>query len=197
MAQDRFPRRYSTFTDQHGRKWGALIEVKTTHPCGPVELLQRTPAGNPPPYVPDIQHLRFSDTEFGTVRIDYDAARSDRVRTVEQWTEFATKVAHQLHPESAGEHIANPGPAVLSIVGPKPEGPEFIDAARQGNKFALGLVDNVPQWAKPILDARTALAVKPADVVPVYDDVEPDEPEEEAEAEAEVESPKPRARSRR
>ena len=154
--KSRFVRRYAHFTDQHGRKWGALVEGETGAPCSPMDLLHRTPAGNVPPWLPSGKYLDFDPLEQGRFTINYAHAIADAVQGQADWLRIVRQYAMGMYADKAAEQIETPGPGLLAIVGPKPQGPELIEACEQGNKWALGFSDAVPDWAKPILAVQMA-----------------------------------------
>jgi hypothetical protein len=174
MIRNRFPRRYAEFTDQHGRLFGAEVEGETGHPCGPVKCLHRTPAGNLPPWLPESKYLVFDSVKQGVVTIDYPQAIADRQASVDRWEAEKNRLALLIAPSRVIEEVEAPSAALLSIIGARPPGPEIVEAASQGNKWALGLTDAMPKWAEPFMAIQGPVKAKPA--VRLYPDADEDQP---------------------
>lgn len=162
-------RRYTHFTDQHGRRWGAVIEARSGHPAGSMEPSFTAPLIPPSTYVrPD------PDNDFG-VRIHYD----NWLRMVRQaWSDRDTQLretATVLYGQEAANAIRNPPPELLQQLGPEPPlRPEPIEAAMSGNRWILGLTDAKPEWAYEFYpEAGEQETTEP---VKLYPDVE--EPED-------------------
>ena len=184
---DRHLRPYRTFHDQHGRKWGAPVEHPSGHPCGPIDCLQRTPAGRRPPWVPSDQFLVFDPVDVGQVRVDYDRCLAEFDRGLADWQTLVRRQASAMYADGAGPIVekilagADPSPALRAVTGLRPVGRELIAAAKAGNKWVLGFSDAVPQWARPVLAALRAQE-EAAAVLPVDEGTYPDADEDEAEA---------------
>jgi len=149
-------RRDQTMTDQHGRQWHATIELKTGHPCGLVR-----PKFHAPLDVPQ-QYLNVDKESPHRLIIAYDPWIAS-LRNA--WTERSShlrSVGLAVHGDKYNPD--KPSREQLEIVGPPPRPVEPVIAAKQGNKYVLGLTDKMPDWAKPFF-------IK--DVVPevVYEDV--------------------------
>ena len=171
MATNRFPTRYALFTDQHGRKYGADMDPRTGHPCGPIDFKHRTPSGNLPPWLPAAKYLLFDTIEPGKVTVQYDDAIADAERAIGQWETLIVNFATGMYGDKAGPEIEKPGPTLRKVVGPRPAEPALIEAAKEGNKWALGFTDAMPKWAEPLM--RIVGPVKVAPVKRSY----PDAPE--------------------
>lgn len=151
MPTNRFPTRYARFTDQHGRQYGAVIEGATGAPTGPIDFLHRTPAGNLPPWIPAGKYLVFDPVNQGRLTIDYAQAVADREAEIADWRQLLVKFATASGGTRAIEEIESPSPGMILMIGPKPEGPEIVEAASQGNKWALGFSDAMPSWAVSLM----------------------------------------------
>jgi hypothetical protein len=180
---DRHLRPYRTFHDQHGRKWGAPVEHPSGHPCGPIDCLQRTPAGRRPPWVPSDQFLVFDPVDVGQVRVDYDRCLAEFDRGLADWQTLVRRQASAMYADGAGPIVekilagADPSPALRAVTGLRPVGRELIAAAKAGNKWVLGFSDAVPQWARPVL-AQVEAAEAAAEQVVVAEQAYPDADEE-------------------
>jgi hypothetical protein len=163
-------RRYTIFRDQHGRKWEAVIEIQTGQPTGPVRPLFTAP------YIPEPPFLRFSDREAGVMTINYDADANARKEAHRAWHQQMVRYAEGNYGQKSGEAIQNPTPEMIDYAGPRPAPVEFPLAAKAGNKWILGFVDAVPDWAVPLLPKKPQLvdAFPDADLSAFAD--EPSEP---------------------
>ncbi len=149
-------RRSQNMTDQHGREWFATIELKTGHPCG---LIQ--PKFTAPLDVPQ-QYLTINLEKPYELIIAYDPWIAS-LRAA--WT------ARAAHLRSVGLAVhgdkynpEKPSREQLEIVGPPPQPVEPVIAAKQGNKYVLGLTEKMPDWAKPYF-------IKDEEPEVVYEDV--------------------------
>ena len=173
-------RRAMIFTDQHGRKWHGIIEIKTGHPCTPI-----SPLGWMAPLDVPQQFIRFSILEPNLVVIDYRKWISALEDALTTWRRKLTQTAKAMFPADAGKNIAKPPPQLLEEVGPKPGATEPVQAALGGNKWVLGLSDNKPPWASAYFPDKPEVPVKfsdfeeEADAVANYAAMFPDVEEEE------------------
>ena len=150
---DRLPpsqadKRYTAeMTDQHGRKWIANIEMGRRGPSGPSGELQ--PRFKAPVYPPQV-HFKFGKGTDTTFVIQYDDLIAERRAEEARWREKLHELAMEKYADKAGEVIANPPPALLALLGPKPQAWQVWDAARKGNKWVLGFapIDAKPPWAE-------------------------------------------------
>lgn len=149
MANDKYlsgqpdARRPTRFTDQHGRKWSGIIEIKTGAPCSPL-----SPIGfNPPLKVPG-KYMRFDPLEPSSVFIDYAAWIADLEQGKRLWDRKLVARAQTLYGEQAGKHIRKPPAELLQAVGELPPAVEPVQAAASGNRWILGLSHHKPEWAK-------------------------------------------------
>lgn len=146
-------RSYRVFRDQHGRKWGADIEVKTQAPCGP--LSPRFSA----PLIPPQKYLKITDVAAAEITIDYDQWLADEDTARAEWQERLRQQAYRLYHDKAAEAIENPPAELLALVGRPPEPRERILAARDGKgkpgyDWLLGFSDERPKWADVLFPAE-------------------------------------------
>jgi hypothetical protein len=137
-------RRYSHFTDQHGRSWGAVVDKAAGQPLGVIEPKFEAP------YLPHQSFFTFDPNEPRFV-IEYDAIIEQRKTRLKEWEDAGYTFALAEYGDKAVEVMQNPTPAFLRYVGPKPDPVEIPEAAKAGNKWVLGFSDAVPEWAKRFL----------------------------------------------
>lgn len=156
-------RRYEEFRDQHGRIWGANVEIKTGDPC---EVL--TPVGWQAPTAPSWfagkltpppDHVKMVPSKYRArkgyqVEVDYVGWIEAVDKRTEEHQQKLADIAQGM--AKGGDVLAlieNPSPALLQFVGPAPFPPRaFIQAAQAGNAWATGDEDAVvPHKATPIL----------------------------------------------
>lgn len=136
-------RTYRFFLDQHGRRWGANIEINTGDPCGAWEPQFSAPLMPPPEY---LRIGRDPNTRVSTMAIDYDAWIA-RFRSEDaEWVKQERKLMAQRHREKYSPAMPTDAD-VLDMLGPRPSiAPDVIGgtvqpivAAKAGNKWVLGL----------------------------------------------------------
>lgn len=168
-ADQALQRKYKRFKDTHGRQWGAVTEISTGDPCGPLE-----PQFSAPWMLPQ-QYLRY-DAENHVLVPDYDACIRDRQKAMKAYIEKGKKYGF----EKYGALFDPNKPfteEVLLYLGPKPLPMEPAVAAKQGNRWILGLKG--PNGEVPKMPAKLEpFFVKPIVVEEVFEDVYEDEFEE-------------------
>lgn len=169
-------RLYETFRDQHGRFWGANIEISTGDPCdvlkpqflAPIQPEWAKGIFTPPEdvvgMVPRAQRARLGYS----VAIDYvkwlekhEARQLDYDKKI---ADFARGMNKEMTSAEVGALIANPTQDLLRHVGRPPFPPrEFILAMAANNKWALGQFNGVPPKAVTLLESlRPILAAAKA-----------------------------------
>lgn len=164
------------FRDQHDRRYHAVIELKTGHPCGPLEPQFTAPL------MPPLNYMRvgMSAERPYDVVIDYARWIADLRSEANEWRARGEKLARLVH----GEKYDANAPftrQVLEELGPPPQHVEPVIAARQGNKYVLGLTDRVDVRLYAMLQEDVATQTTPAepdfsDVVESLDDEDGDDP---------------------
>jgi hypothetical protein len=186
-------RRYEFFIDQHGREYGANIEIDTGDPCETLKAHGWTAPAAPhwakgilmPPenclkLVPAKQRARRGYQ----IEVDYD-------KWLVMWDEAKERYDAKVHDFARGmtngtsniiELVNDPPPVLREIVGPPPSPPRaFIEAARAGNAWALGQSGAVPAKAEAILRELQPIVSKQR-VAASHDPLAGDEMEDEAPA---------------
>jgi hypothetical protein len=134
-------RRYMTYLDQHGRKWGATTENRTGDPCGPIEPHFAAPL------IPEQKYIVLA-ADKRSVRIDYTRWLLDLADAQAVYDRMVRETAVAMYGQKASEAIANPPRELLDRVGvPPTQRREPIEAAHQGNRWVLGLTPVKPAWA--------------------------------------------------
>jgi hypothetical protein len=149
-------RRYQRFRDNHGRRWGAVIENKTGDPVGNIEPVGTRADGVwRAPWMPEQKYLKLARDEDGAIEvgrleIDYKTMLKDakqEKKDADEWMEF---VASQLYGERAGEMVAAPPAQLRRYMKGKPRPPEIIVAAMNGDRWLLGFEQGeCPDYLKP------------------------------------------------
>lgn len=155
-------RRYQKYRDQHGRQWGAMIEISTGEPTGPIEPLE--PFGRVAQVLPPQKFFRLVPDKPYDLFIDYDAWVREDEESLREYRHREVEVGIQLH---GSEYKAGkPSLEILQIIGRAPRSPQFAKACRAGNRWALGLTDKVPAWAREL----AAQAAAPTEAFPDADE---------------------------
>lgn len=140
-------RRTITLTDQHGRVWHGEEDKDTGAVCGRYE-----PKGwTAPFFVPQGGELPYYERPEGRpydLVIHYDRYLAHLKQAHAEWKQMVLRVGIKLHGQ---KFDGEPTIAVLDEVGPGPQPMEPVIAMKQGNKFALGLVDTVDERLRPFL----------------------------------------------
>ncbi len=162
-------RAYAIYTDQHGRPWGASIENKTGDPCGPMEPQFRAPLRPNDKYLTVNSRMRQIVIRYADMILDIEEANAE-------WDRELRDFARMNYGDKAHEAILNPPPALLDLVGPKPNGigaREPWEAAMQGNKWILGLADAKPQWAEEFFpEVEVKRETRVLEITATYPDAE-------------------------
>lgn len=146
MAQDKgqhTKRRGRKLPDQHGRMWEFQEDKACGAPVGPINARGwkdrlRTP-----------QKYKVYDEQNSQIRINWAQWETDLKAAHQAWGDVLRRTAISMYGQGASEAIKYPPPELLETVGEKPQPIELILAARRGNKFVLGLSDEMPKWAEP------------------------------------------------
>ncbi len=146
-------RRYQFYTDQHGRRWGAVIEKSSGYPCSLLE-----PQSWRAPLLAEPKYMSI-DAEENEVFIDYKTWIADDQQAQNDWNKLLREQAIKLYGQGAvTAALLDPQPELLDIVGPRPtemKGP--LEAAMSGNKWILGLSDMKPEWAFEFCPVETEI----------------------------------------
>lgn len=128
-------RRYLRAIDQHGRRWGVNIEIRTGAPVGNWDFYFVPPHSM---LVPSAQYLRRDDARPNRVWIDYDAIIRDMRQAQKEWDTESQRLMRKRHPQ--GDIRSLPlDDYVTQQLGHRPGPVEIWVACKQGNRYALGL----------------------------------------------------------
>lgn len=183
-------RRPAILTDQWGRKYRTVLERATGDPVGALVPVLAAPLG--PPDDPDC--WRVHSDEPNRITLLYENWLSKLEAAHLQWRSQIGRFAQAMYGEKAAEAVEHPSAELLNTVGPKPFPLEPVLAAREGNKYVLGLRPFDPKRPADVA-VRNALDLYRASqnplraALPVSDGAWGDEtpaPDEEAQVEAAV-----------
>lgn len=138
-------RRFSRFTDQHGRKYGGVIEIKTGLPCSPIYPMYQAPLDVPQ------EMIRYDAVEPNLIVIDYEKWVKEREQALTMWERKLVRIAQDTYGDRAGDVLKKPTPELLRLAGPKPYPTQPVLASSSGNKWVLGESPHRPPWATPEL----------------------------------------------
>lgn len=137
--------KYRILQDQHGRRWGANIDLAANDAIGVWK-----PIGWSAPWYPDVESVRMrTDEETGQsrVHIDYDKMAIERKFAYDEWIKVRDRHGHALHGERYDP--SKPTLQVLHAAGPAPKPVEPVIAAKNGDEWVLGRSQEMPAWAIP------------------------------------------------
>lgn len=132
-------RREIFFRDQHGRKVGAVIELATGDPTGPLKFPKA-------PIVPPahcVKIVKDPERPF-TLEIDYDRIIREGREAID---EYETSRSRFLRAQPNANELD-----IEKMVGKRPPAVEPWIAAKQGDKWTLGLTDRVNVKVAQYLD---------------------------------------------
>jgi hypothetical protein len=141
------------------------------------------------PIMPPFQYFRFGGDEMNptTFRIDYDAWLADNTQ---RWAEHRERIVYIGHHYEGDrfDPTKELSARVRTAVGNDPFPPELIKACAAGNKWALGLSDQVPPWAEKF---RSHWETRRQETVAQWADQFPDAAPQPEEADSSGERPAP------
>lgn len=152
-ADQALQRRYQFFRDPHNREWGAVVEISTGHPLG---------AWSPrfeAPLRPDAKFLSIDDRRPGRIQIRYDdwlqERREARKAYVDKCKRYGfNKFGALFDPTRIFDPSASFYEDVRDYAGPPPKPVEPVLAAKQGNRWVLGLLN--PDGSVPLMPEKLA-----------------------------------------
>jgi hypothetical protein len=124
-------RRYQKYKDQHGRDWGANIEVSNGQPTGKIEALHTAPLAVPQKFIRTVEGKPYD------LHIDY-RTWEEELRTADREYRRLAMEEGMRQQGDAYDAEAPIKPGVLSVIGGAPQSILPVIAARQENAYVLG-----------------------------------------------------------
>lgn len=131
--------------DEFGRTWETTIDFIANGPCAPINPKFKSPLDYPQKY------LKFQGKIPHILKIDWDTWIADLEVGHRDWDTRLYDDAIMLFGQAGLKMYTDKAPELLRHTGPKPQPVELVKAAKAGNKFILGLSDQMPEWAKPFM----------------------------------------------
>jgi hypothetical protein len=126
------------FTDDHGREWFGSVEIKTGHVCGLLEPQFTAPLVPPPKYIERVPKRPYD------LHINYNRWIRDERSERRDWEREGRQMMRKMRGKGYDPREEF-GEDVLDILGPPPNAIEPIIAAKQGNRWILGLTKKVDE----------------------------------------------------
>lgn len=150
---DRFGIEYRE--DQFGRTWVYSVELKTREPSEAPRPTGWTAPANPAWadgfLVPPSQYLTLTQEAGRTPRLHVDVAQwlADVEAASQDYNAYKRGIANNItDPKTAMDLMRDPTAEFLDLCGPAPmPGVEFLRRMAKGDKWTLGLSEEVPAWA--------------------------------------------------
>ena len=192
-------RKHVKYTDQHGRKWWAMVELRTGDPCS---LIMPTFVA---PMIPPQNYLKLDPEIPGKIEIEYDRWERDMIAADKDWVRRCHETGVELY-KDAFDVTAPFNVAILNKIGARPRCPKTVtplratplpgaaalpvQAAKAGVFWILGLKG--PKGEEPKMPERLHdFFVQAIDAVPVFTNEFEDANEFEATAPEPVAPPAP------
>lgn len=144
-------RRSMVVTDQHGRKYFAVIEKASGFPTGLVQPLYEAPH---PELYPPQKYMTFPEDQPGKLVIDYGSWESDNKTALQAWDNERVRTGSMIHGAAFDPH-GPPTIQLVQLIGPKPMSPLPVRAMAQGNRWALGFTKVKPAEAERFFPTPT------------------------------------------
>ena len=142
-------RKIGRYTDQHGRKWSAVVEKRTGDPCSII-----MPLSWRAPIMPPQNYIKLDPEVPGKIDILYDQWERDLIAADKDWVRRCHETGVELYKDAF-----NPNDpfnvAILNKIGARPHAPKIttplraeplpgaaalpVQACKAGNLWALGL----------------------------------------------------------
>lgn len=158
-------RRQAFYTDQHGRMYSTQVDTRTGDPAEALSPIGWTapmaPRWASGLFVPPSEVLVPRTTGYGNeVEVDYDKWLGMLEEGERLYEQRAQQVASALTANYL-DLLQNPTPAFLQAMGPRPfPSIEVVQAMKDGDPWALGETDEVPDWASDDLLAQIKSAAR-------------------------------------
>ena len=137
QSLQRKSRVYRTYTDQHGRKFGAVADAMNNQPIG-----EFTPLGCNPPWLPPMRFAIFTDDGSLDFRWAYEIMAAELAAGTAEYYQDAVKFAienNKPEPDVGGPVDRS----IRYVLGPPPLSPAIALSCEQGDPWMLG-IPNAP-----------------------------------------------------
>lgn len=142
-------RRYLRCVDQHGRRWGVNVEIRNNSPTGNWEWYFISP------WVPGAKYLKHTMDRPNRVFIDYDAIIKEMREAQKEYDVEVSRAMRKRYRE--GDWASRPvDQDIMDKFGQRPGPVEPWVACKQGNKYALGLTQEIDERLVPFLPVDLA-----------------------------------------
>lgn len=142
-------RRNQRLTDQHGRRYFAIIEIRSGDPVGPIE-----PMFDAPLKVPQMYLRKSPDIDAPTqLIIDYPRWIEDLTSARVEWERRGRELSRKQFGSAYDPTKHQFKQEILDILGPPPQPVEPVHAALQGNRWVLGFTRRVDARLAQFFDA--------------------------------------------
>ena len=133
QSLQRQARVYRTYTDQHGRKFGAVADARNNQPIG-----EFTPLGCNPPWLPPMRFAVFTDDGSLDFRWAYEIMAAELAAGTAEYYQDAVKFAienNKPEPDVGGPVDRS----IRYVLGPPPLSPAIALSCEQGDPWMLGI----------------------------------------------------------
>lgn len=130
-----------TFTDQHGRKWGGIVNgasglwVMPLHPKFSA------------PYTPPSKYIEPKPGDASEIYINYQALYNDLQEGQRAYEQRFMGLAMDKYTDTFETVLAKPTKWLKDAAGIAPTHPDVARACLAGNRWILGFTDQKPDWA--------------------------------------------------
>ena len=161
-------RRYQVFRDQHDRKWGAFIEIKTGDPTGEIQPIGwQAPLMPPQKFIHPVRDPDTGQPEAGRLEIDYADWIRELRQAITDYQERLHFFATSLYGEKAGEMVQNPSAELRRYMRGDPPYWEPVYAAMRGDPWVLGAEGaSRPHWAEKFFRPKAVVKELELDLDP-------------------------------
>lgn len=168
MSRTRQQSGHSTLSDQTGtrrddqwpddadRPWHVTLELRSGDPVGVITPLFSAP------WYPGRQYVKPDPKRRMRLKVQYEAERTDReqARATYLRRAQAEATARSWEVPTSLADWKQWDPRLLAIVGKAPLNPAIVEAARQGNRYLLGLTTRVDPRVTDLLEEEAELRGK-------------------------------------
>jgi hypothetical protein len=173
MDQDQHPqekkRGHRTFLDQHGRKWGGIINGASRLWVMPLHPKFSAPFIPPSKYVQPVQN------DSSEIYIDYQHLYNDLVESQAAYEQRFMGLAMDKYTDTFETVLNKPTKWLRDAAGIAPIHPDVARACISGNRWILGFSDQKPDWAWRFFPKEEDVALLSVSEFPDVEDETPAE----------------------